>query len=80
MKAQQNTITLLLDSLEPEAITLVQAIEAKPATTQNHYGDYMVVLGQAPRTTALLLGVAMVRNGGNKQGIFAALKALGHCP
>ena len=78
MKAQQNTITLLLDSLEPEAITLVQAIEAKPATTQNRYGDYMAVLGQAPRATALLLGVAMAENGGNRAGIAAAFKALGY--
>lgn len=66
-----------IESLAPEAKEAVQIVESKLATTQNHYGDYMALLSKFEGVTRQVFALAMVRNGGNRQGIVSALQILG---
>lgn len=62
---------------KPEAVEIVKTVEAKFATTQNHYGDYMAILSQAPDTlTRYGLAEAIKNNGGNSSGVNSALQIL----
>lgn len=88
MDSLDQVINTLAEGLKP----LVEHIESKPLTTQNHYGDYMTALSvvaekfNAPSDKApemqkkifLAVGIAFQRAGANKDGVKAALKALGH--
>lgn len=69
----------LIEKLRPEIEPIVQAIEAKPLTTQNHYGDYMAAIAtiSQDRSMRQLIGLAMLRMGGNRQGIKSAMQILG---
>ena len=61
------------EMLKPE----VDRIEATPATTQDHYGDYGALLSTVsngdPRT-AQLLALALIKCGANRNGVSWALK------
>ena len=62
---------------DPDIKQMVQDIEAKPATTQNHYGDYGAALSrlsQGRTIVAQLLALAFVKAGGNATGIANGLK------
>ena len=51
---------------------LVTQIEAKPETTQHHYGDYgaaIAHISKGSKTAAYVIKEAMKRCGGNSQGI-----------
>ena len=85
MDSLDQVINTLAEGLKP----LVEHIESKPLTTQNHYGDYMTALSvvaekfDAPTNKEqtkifLAVGIAFQRAGANKDGVKAALKALGH--
>lgn len=63
---------------------LVEAIEAKPETTKDRYGDYMVAItkiaeqvGKPTNIVMLGIGVALQRAGANKAGVISALRCLG---
>jgi len=58
---------------------LVKSIEARPATTRNHYGDYGAALsrlGGNRKVMVQLLGLAFIKAGANQQGVADALKYL----
>jgi hypothetical protein len=64
---------------DPDIVGLVQRIEAKPATTRNHYGDYGAALSNLSggrKGVAQLLGRAFVKAGANAQGVSDALNHL----
>jgi len=64
---------------DPEIQQLVKDIEAKPATTRNHYGDYgaaLSTLSGGRKIVAQLLGLAFVKAGANVQGVSDALTLL----
>lgn len=73
------TIEQLIENMRTELEPLVRAIEAKPPTTQNHYGDYMAAIAtiSQDRSMRQLIGLAMLRMGGNRQGIKSAMQILG---
>lgn len=64
---------------DPDIQKIVKDIEAKPATTRNHYGDYgaaLSSLSQGRRIVAQLLGLAFVKAGANAQGVADALRVM----
>ena len=64
---------------DPDIQKMVKDIEAKPATTRNHYGDYgaaLSQLSQGRKAVAQLLALAFVKAGGNAQGIADALRVM----
>jgi hypothetical protein len=64
---------------DPDIVKLVADIEAKPATTRNHYGDYGAALSKLSggrKVVAQLLGLAFVKAGANSQGVNDALNVL----
>lgn len=73
------TLEQLVENMRSELEPLVRAIEAKPATTQNHYGDYMSLIAtlSQERTMRQFLGLAMIRMGANRQGVKSAMQILG---
>ena len=65
-------------SNEPDIIKMVKEIEGRPATTQNHYGDYMAFLSPISKDRIVLevMGMALVKVGANPQGIAWANRIL----
>ena len=58
----------------------VARIEAKPETTQNHYGDYLGLIGifDGPDgQSRQILAAALIEAGANPQGVKSALKIYG---
>lgn len=52
---------------------IVAKIEARPATTKNHYGDYLAILGMAGVNERKSLAAVLVKAGANFEGVQAAL-------
>lgn len=55
----------------------VQRIERKTATTRSHYGDYMAIItsfADGNPIKAKVIALACIKAGGNRQGVFDALK------
>lgn len=63
-------INQVIATLKP----IVSKIEARPALTANHYGDYMAVLGQAPAAQRTHLAACLIKAGANEQGVTDALR------
>jgi hypothetical protein len=66
-------------AVDPDVVALVAGIEARPATTRNHYGDYGAALSTMSggrKIVAQLLGLAFVKAGANAQGVSDALTHL----
>ena len=64
---------------DPDIKGMVASIEAKPATTRNHYGDYGAALSKLSggrKVVAQLLGLAFIKAGANSQGVNDALNVL----
>lgn len=64
---------------DPDVLKIVKDIEAKLATTRNHYGDYGAALSAMSggrKVVAQLLGVAFVKAGANAQGVSDAITHL----
>ena len=64
---------------DPDIVKLVADIEAKPATTRNHYGDYGAALSKLSggrKVVAQLLGLAFIKAGASQQGVSDALTHL----
>lgn len=63
--------------LARELKPLVIDTEKSFATTQNHYGDYMAIIGQLSKgnkSTAKVIALALIEAGGNKAGIISAMQ------
>lgn len=75
----------MLDQLRNIVAPVVSAIEQSTPITQNHYDQYMSAIQTIVQQLStnekpsvyLGVAVAMQRAGGNKQGIIAALRAMG---
>ena len=54
----------------------VRAVEESPATTKNHYGNYMAIIsGAGPsKTQQEFFAVALVHAGASPEGVEAALR------
>ena len=84
-EAETKMITDMRDKMNPELESIVKAIEAKPATTRGHYGDYMSAFAtiglntnsKQDRSMRNLVGLAMIMLGGNERGILDAMKVMG---
>lgn len=64
---------------DPDIQKIVKDIEAKMATTRNHYGDYgaaLSQLSQGRRNVAQLLGLAFIKAGANQTGVMDALRVM----
>jgi hypothetical protein len=64
---------------DPDIQQMVKDIEAKPATTRNHYGDYGAALSKLSggrKIVAQLLGLAFIKAGASQQGVSDALTHL----
>lgn len=67
----------LIEELAADVKPLVDDIESRPETTQNHYGDYggaLSRLSKGDKGLANVFAVAMMKAGGNKIGIQNGLK------
>jgi hypothetical protein len=70
----------LINSMAEDMRPIVQQIEASPAITCDHYGDYLGAIGvlsEGDPTLAKAVALAFVRAGANKAGVAAALRILG---
>jgi hypothetical protein len=72
-KAQKLILEMASD---PDIIAIVKSIEARVATTQNHYGDYGAALNHlsnGDKAIAKFLALAFIHAGGNKIGVLTGL-------
>ena len=80
MNTEQTTqIQSIVNSLVPDLLPEVKRIEQKPATTQNHYGDYMnllSVLGKNNKGMTNIIALALIAAGANAQGVRSAVSVL----
>ena len=64
---------------DPEVISLIKDIEARPKTTRNHYGDYGAAISklcQGSKIAAQLLALAFVKAGADYIGVTNGLNVL----
>lgn len=74
---QQQFVDMMASDVE--IIAAILNVEKSPATTRNHYGNYMSLLGSLSngnKTLATLLGDAFVKAGANAQGVADALRLI----
>jgi hypothetical protein len=67
----------LIDSLAEDFVSLVEQIEARSETTQNHYGDYGVALNRlsgGDKGKAGIIALALVKAGANRDGVLNGYK------
>lgn len=65
-------------SKDRDIIEAVRSIEARPATTQDRYADYMAFLTPytGKQTALYVISQAMILAGGNRAGISWAIRIL----
>ena len=73
-------LKVLISQLAEDFKPSVQKIEAKIATTRNHYGDYMALLSSVAKSKqhAQIFSLAMIEAGANRQGVNDALRVMGY--
>lgn len=72
---QTNKAKELLSQVKEMLGPIVERIEKSPATTKNHYGDYMVVLSHAKSQEGMKkLAAMLILVGANEEGVANALK------
>jgi hypothetical protein len=79
-KVSQEKIDQFVDMLQPEAKEAVESVNKKIATTKDNYGEYMKVLsivGNGNSNITKIFALAMIKAGGNRNGINSALKVMG---
>jgi len=67
--------TLVAD-LAADLIEPVASIEKRTATTQNHYGDYLALIGTLShddKRMAQVIALALIKAGANRLGVASAL-------
>ena len=72
--AQEKLLDDFVEIFKPE----VKKIEAMPATTQNHYGNYMALLSamKKPANVTKFIAIALMRAGANVAGVKSALQIM----
>lgn len=71
-------INSMVDEMVPTVKPLVEVIEAKPETTQYHYGDYLSLLSVgSEQWKQRIVAMAALKAGANPMGIAWAAKLLG---
>ena len=79
-QAQAEKLKILIQEFSKDAdiVKIVTDIEARIATTQYHYGDYMAALSQfnKSRTMLYIMSQAMVRAGADVEGVAWAVRLL----
>lgn len=77
---REEKLKKLVSDLAGDFKPAVQKIEAKIATTRNHYGDYMGLISSLAKTKqhAQLFAMAMIEAGANRQGVGDALRVMGY--
>ena len=72
---EQNAV---IDGLAQDVKPYVDKIEARPATTKGHYGDYMALLSQFQKDKVIMMAMAMAckRAGADIEGVNWALKMM----
>jgi len=71
----QELINELASRLKP----LVNETESSFATTQNHYGDYMLTIQQLSKgnkNMAKAIALALIQAGANKHGVISAMQLI----
>lgn len=66
----------LVNSLASDLKEAVVSIESSLATTQNHYGRYMSIIGimaKGDKRIANILALALIKAGANRHGVKSAL-------
>ena len=68
----QKAIELYANYLLPEVKTIVKNIEAKPETTQGHYGEYLRILTGLKGFNLFAMSRALVLAGASQEGLQGA--------
>ena len=72
----EKLIKILGSDLFKELDKQVNRIENGIQTTQNHYGDYMGILGRIPKQQHKNIALLLIYFGGNVEGIKSALQVV----
>ncbi len=68
-------IEQLIDGMADDLRSTVETIEARPvATTKDHYGEYLALIGVFEDKYKAVVALALTRAGANDAGVTAALK------
>ena len=67
---QQTMIDEVVEELRPT----VTRIEARLATTRDHYGDYMQMLSPYPREQRSTIAILLLKAGANQAGVRWAMR------
>lgn len=73
---REEAISALFDGIKDELEAMVQNIESKLPTTQDHYGSYMGLITSMHDDTRLqkpVIAELLIKAGGNQNGITNAL-------
>jgi hypothetical protein len=76
---QKDKVSQLINDLAGDFKELVTTIEAKPETTQHHYGDYGGVISQFSHGkpgVAKIIAAALIKAGANADGVNNGLNLL----
>lgn len=68
----QQAISQVVEALTP----IVAKIEKSFPSTQNHYGDYLGILGMAQPSERKKLAAVLVKAGANLEGVRSALELM----
>ena len=71
MTTEQQT---MIDEVVEELRPAVTKIEARLATTRDHYGDYMVMLSAGPKEQRATMAILLIKAGANCTGVRWALR------
>ena len=64
----------MIDEVVEELRPAVTAIEARLATTRDHYGDYMQMLSPYPREQRSTIAILLLKAGANQAGVRWAMR------
>jgi hypothetical protein len=65
-----------IDKAVQEMKPLVESLEAMPATTKDHYGNYMRLLSDIPKERRKVFAMILIKAGANYNGVAWALRLL----
>ena len=77
--AVKSKLDVMIAELAQDLREHVAKIEKKPATTQNHYGDYLGLIGSIAngnKNVAKIVVSALLEAGANHTGVAAAYKIM----
>lgn len=77
IEEQKAKLDEIVRSLVVEVKPAVEKIEARLATTQNHYGDYLELLttvSGGDKKMGQVVALALIKAGANREGVLSALQ------